>query len=93
MAKSPNYGSTSRRKPADRARNRPDRGWLRRGAKATAAVTVALMAGPVYAMGVPSHGYLQHNLVSDDTSKIPADIQDKSLVNPWGNAFIPGAAF
>lgn len=38
-------------------------------------------------------GYLQHNLVSDDTSAIPADHQDTTLLNPWGVALFLGAPF
>lgn len=50
--------------------------------------------GGAQAMGIFNPGgYTQENLVSDDTSKIPAEHQDVSLVNPWGNAFLPGAAF
>jgi uncharacterized protein (TIGR03118 family) len=45
------------------------------------------------AMGMNSHGYVQRDLVSDDTSKIPADHQDTTLLNPWGVAFLPGGPF
>ena len=52
-----------------------------------------LSAGtPASARETPS-GYVQHNLVSNDTSKIPADHQDPSLVNPWGDAFFPFGFF
>jgi uncharacterized protein (TIGR03118 family) len=36
---------------------------------------------------------MQHNLVSNDTSKIPAEHEDVTLVNPWGMAFFPGGPF
>jgi uncharacterized protein (TIGR03118 family) len=36
---------------------------------------------------------VQHNLVSDDTSKIPADHQDTTLLNPWGVGFFPSQPF
>lgn len=38
-------------------------------------------------------GYVQENLVSNDTSKVPADHMDNNLVNPWGVAFFPGGPF
>ena len=38
-------------------------------------------------------GYVQENLVSNDTSKVPADHMDSNLVNPWGVAFFPGGPF
>ena len=68
-------------------------------------VTTALLVGlPVWflivAAGTPArakemngHGYIQHNLVSDDTTKIPADHQDTTLLNAWGIAFFPGGPF
>ena len=43
---------------------------------------------PAYASEDPG-GYLQHNLVSNDNTRIPTDHHDPSLVNPWGNAFFP----
>jgi uncharacterized protein (TIGR03118 family) len=45
------------------------------------------------AIGMSSHGYMQHNLVSDDNTKIPAANQDTTLLNPWGVAFFPGGPF
>jgi len=97
MAKTLRRGLASKRKQTDRDRSRGySARLLKRGACTAAAASLAMVAGPIppsCAMGILSHGYLQHNLVSDDTSKIPADIQDTSLVNPWGNAFQPGAAF
>src|SRR5689334_4657733 len=50
-------------------------------------VTVGMVVG---ATGMSSHGYVQHNLVSDDNTKIPAANQDITLLNPWGVAFFPG---
>jgi len=57
------------------------------------ATSSAAMVGQSHAMGLFNNGYIQENLVSDNTSTIPADHEDTSLINPWGNAFIPGAAF
>jgi uncharacterized protein (TIGR03118 family) len=58
------------------------------------AVSWNSLGGEVQAMGLPARsGYVQENLVSDNTAKIPAEHEDTSLINPWGNAFIPGAAF
>jgi uncharacterized protein (TIGR03118 family) len=45
------------------------------------------------ARGADSSRYVQHNLVSDDTSKIPADNEDTTLLNPWGVAFFPSQPF
>jgi uncharacterized protein (TIGR03118 family) len=45
------------------------------------------------AMDMNGPGYLQHNLLSDDTSKIPADHEDPTLLNSWGVAFPPGGPF
>src|ERR1700757_3596350 len=38
-------------------------------------------------------GYIQTNLVSDDNSKIPANHEDPTLLNPWGVAFAIGGPF
>jgi uncharacterized protein (TIGR03118 family) len=57
------------------------------------AASAAVLAGQSRAMGLFNAGYVQENLVSDDTSKIPADHEDPALINPWGNAFFPAAAF
>jgi len=57
------------------------------------AVSMVPIAGQSHAMGSLNGGYVQENLVSDNTSKIPADHEDPTLINPWGNAFFPGAAF
>jgi uncharacterized protein (TIGR03118 family) len=47
-----------------------------------------------YAFGMHPHGgYVQTNLVSNDTSEIPANHQDSELINPWGDAFFPGGPF
>lgn len=40
-----------------------------------------------------AHGYLQHNLVSDNAAAPVADFTDANLVNPWGVAFFPGGPF
>src|SRR6516162_2271092 len=37
--------------------------------------------------------YIRHDLVSNDTSRIPADHEDSSLLNPWGNVFPLGGPF
>jgi hypothetical protein len=39
------------------------------------------------------HGYLQHNLVSDNPAAAAADNTDPNLLNPWGVAFFPGSPF
>lgn len=39
------------------------------------------------------HGYLQHNLVSDNPAAAAADNTDPNLLNPWGVAFFPGGPF
>jgi uncharacterized protein (TIGR03118 family) len=43
------------------------------------------------AKGAQGGHYVQHNLVSDDTSLIPADHEDKNLVNSWGIARLPSS--
>jgi hypothetical protein len=51
-------------------------------------VLIALAVSPLcWAKGSVDNRYKQHNLVTDDTSKIPADNQDTTLLNPWGVAF------
>jgi uncharacterized protein (TIGR03118 family) len=48
---------------------------------------------PASAKGGKSHGYTQHNLVSNNNSKIPADHEDTTLLNAWGIAFFLGGPF
>ena len=57
------------------------------------AASVAAIARQSHAMGFFSGDYIQENLVSDNTSRIPADHEDPTLINPWGVAFFPGEAF
>src|ERR1700722_6276075 len=40
-----------------------------------------------------ARGYLQHNLVSDNSTAAAADHTDPNLLNPWGVAFFPGGPF
>ncbi|HKV52997.1 MAG TPA: TIGR03118 family protein [Candidatus Binataceae bacterium] len=67
--------------------------------KATAAAVVlgvaslALTSAHASDMFFGHQGYNQKNLVSNDTSKIPADHQDTELVNPWGDVFFPAGPF
>src|SRR5437773_5752719 len=76
--------------------NRPRRFLI-----AGALLLIASFVSPLcWAMGSDDNGsgdnhnrYVQHNLVSDDTSKIPADHQDRTLLNPWGVAFFPSQPF
>ena len=77
---------------------------MKRLSKRTA-VTALLLAGltisglfvftetPAWANGMTGHGYVQQNLVSNDTTKIPANHQDTTLLNAWGVAFFPGGPF
>ena len=50
--------------------------------------TVAMLLFTQLAFAAPPF-YTQHNLVSDDTSLIPADQQDGLVVNAWGLASSP----
>jgi uncharacterized protein (TIGR03118 family) len=67
--------------------NRPLRKFL-----FASTVLVCLALSPL-SWARASDRYQQHNLVSDDTSKIPADNQDMTLLNPWGVALFPGGPF
>jgi uncharacterized protein (TIGR03118 family) len=58
---------------------------------ATVACAATLSAAPLG--GAYASGYLQTNLISNDTSKHPAAHEDSTLLNPWGIAFFPGDAF
>jgi uncharacterized protein (TIGR03118 family) len=42
------------------------------------------------AMSDKKHGYISHNLVSNDNGTIPADHQDTTLQNAWGITFFLG---
>jgi uncharacterized protein (TIGR03118 family) len=55
---------------------------------AFASLPMGPMPGPFV-----SSGYVQTNLISNDTSKIPAAHEDETLLNPWGIAFFPGSPF
>src|ERR1700740_2909328 len=60
----------------------------------TAAVVASLGTAAFGGSAYSSTGlYIQTNLVSNDNSKIPANHQDTTLVNPWGIAFLPGTPF
>lgn len=52
----------------------------------SAVAAVVLLAPAAFA------GYFQTNLVSNDTSRIPALIEDPLLLNPWGIAIRPAGA-
>jgi uncharacterized protein (TIGR03118 family) len=55
---------------------------------------LVLVVRPIWASGTKNHhGYISHNLVSDDNGKIPADHQDSTLLNAWGITFFPGGPF
>ncbi len=64
-------------------------------------LTAALVAGVTLSIlfvigdtpAAASRGYVQHNLLSDNTTKITADHQDTTLLNSWGIAFFPGGPF
>ena len=53
------------------------------------AALAILGSGPALA----GSGYVQKNLVSNDTSRIPAAHEDVTLLNPWGIAFFPSGPF
>jgi uncharacterized protein (TIGR03118 family) len=59
----------------------------------TAALAAGLATAPLGGAYASSHRYIQRNLVSNDTSTVPAAHQDTTLLNPWGNAFFPGGPF
>ena len=59
----------------------------------TAALAAGLVAAPPGGAYASDSGYVQKNLISNDTSKFPAAHQDKTLLNPWGIAFFPGGPF
>ena len=61
---------------------------FKRGLLLSAAASLAL-AAPVLA--APSDRYSVHNLMSSDTTLIPADHQDPLLINPWGLAASAGS--
>jgi uncharacterized protein (TIGR03118 family) len=58
---------------------------------ATAALAAGIAAAP--AGGTLASGYVQENLISNNTSLFPADHEDKTLLNPWGITFFPGGPF
>ena len=60
---------------------------LKRGLLVTAASLV--LASP--AAAAPSDQYVTHNLMSSNTTLIPADRQDPLLINPWGLAASAGS--
>jgi hypothetical protein len=59
----------------------------------TAACGAGLATAALGAAYASDSGYVQTDLISNDTSKHPAAHQDKSLLNPWGIAFFPGGPF
>jgi uncharacterized protein (TIGR03118 family) len=59
----------------------------------TAALAAGLAAVPLGGGYASSRGYVQKNLVSNDTRTVPAAHQDPTLLNPWGIAFFPGGPF
>ncbi len=54
-------------------------------------VTAASLALAAPAAAAPSDQYVTHNLMSSNTTLIPADRQDPLLVNPWGLAASAGS--
>ncbi|HJU12490.1 MAG TPA: TIGR03118 family protein [Candidatus Binataceae bacterium] len=57
---------------------------------ATATCAASLATTPI---GAAYAGYVQKNLISNNTNMFPAAHEDTSLVNPWGIAFFPGGPF
>jgi uncharacterized protein (TIGR03118 family) len=66
---------------------------LRTTILATAALAVGLAAVPPGGANADNHGYVQTNLISNDTSKFPAAHEDQTLLNPWGITFFLGGPF
>src|ERR1700730_1066116 len=58
----------------------------------TAALAATLATVAPHWANASTH-YVRKNLVSSDTSRIPAAHEDTTLLNPWGNAFFPGGPF
>ena len=61
---------------------------LKRGLLVVTAASMAL-AAPAFA--APSDQYVVHNIMSSNTTLIPADRQDQLLINPWGLAASAGS--
>jgi len=59
----------------------------------TAACAAGLATAPLGGAYASGPGYVQNNLISNDTSKHPAAHEDRTLLNPWGIAFFPGGPF
>jgi uncharacterized protein (TIGR03118 family) len=70
---------------------RPRNGLIVAAGLLIAAATVLLPCGTTNA--ADENAYVRHNLVSNNTSTIPAEHQDTTLLNPWGAAFFPGGPF
>jgi uncharacterized protein (TIGR03118 family) len=56
-------------------------------------VAAGLAAAPLGGGYASNRGYVQKNLVSNDTSTVLAAHQDTTLLNPWGITFFPGGPF
>jgi hypothetical protein len=55
-----------------------------------AACAAGLVAGALGGAYASDSGYVQTNLISNDTTKHPAEHEDITLLNPWGMVFFPG---
>jgi uncharacterized protein (TIGR03118 family) len=64
-----------------------------RGILATAALAAGLGTAPLGGAYASGSGYMQNNLISNNTATIPAAHEDPTLLNPWGIAFFPGGPF
>jgi uncharacterized protein (TIGR03118 family) len=60
---------------------------------AAAACAAGLATVPLGGAYASDSGYLQTNLISNDTTKHPAANEDKTLLNPWGIIFPTGGPF
>jgi uncharacterized protein (TIGR03118 family) len=64
-----------------------------RGILTTAALAAGLGIAPLGEANAASSGYVQKNLISNNTATIPAAHEDPTLLNPWGITFFPGGPF
>jgi uncharacterized protein (TIGR03118 family) len=64
-----------------------------KGIVATAALAASLGTAPLGEAYASGSGYMQNNLISNNTATIPAAHEDPTLLNPRGIAFFPGGPF